>query len=41
MRVLWRRKVRERKLGRSVECQSRGSVVVWFCFVTGDIMVFM
>ena len=32
VRVLWRRKVRGRKLGRSVECQSRGSMVVWFCF---------
>ena len=37
VRVLWMRKVRGRRLGRSVECRSRGSMVVWFCFVTGDI----
>ena len=24
--------MRGRRLGRSAECQSRGSMVVWFCF---------
>ena len=28
VRVLWRRKVRGSRLGRSVECQSRGSIVI-------------
>ena len=28
VKVFWRRKVRGRRLGRSVECQSRGSMVV-------------
>ena len=28
MRVLWRRKVRGSRLGRSVECQSGGSMVI-------------
>ena len=36
MRVLWRRKVGGRRLGKSVECQSRGSMVVWSFSVAGE-----
>ena len=39
MRVLWRRKVRGSRLGRSVECQSIGSMVLRFFCNTRDVMV--